>query len=258
MATRAPYRRFRRQFLRDVNEETHNHPFGDLYAELAREPFLIGVKTRNKYNDKGKLNGEYNVKKKGANVRSIGARYKADLGWIAIQVIPELQTFNAYFGTIAEIEEYGERFSIPMRPERTEKYMRLGREDEFDSSIRPEWSNGGYARYLEVPKHDVRKTKKIEPTASRHSGIKESDKTSRADITSTLDDVGVEQRILDFCKSCTGKRSISHRKHVTARTTAHVLSCLARFFREWGKCRVSHAHQVDVASVAVTPWRLVR
>jgi len=48
----------------DVIAETHNHPFGDIYAERGRERFLIGVKTRNKYRDIGKLNTEYNVKKR--------------------------------------------------------------------------------------------------------------------------------------------------------------------------------------------------
>jgi hypothetical protein len=59
-------------------------------------------------------------------------------------VIPELQTFNAYFGTIAQIEDRGERFSIPMQPQRTPRYIRLAQENEFDPSIRLEWSNGGY------------------------------------------------------------------------------------------------------------------
>jgi hypothetical protein len=33
--------------VRDVNAETHNHPFGDIYAEREGQPYLIGVKTRN-------------------------------------------------------------------------------------------------------------------------------------------------------------------------------------------------------------------
>jgi hypothetical protein len=134
---------------RDVNQETHNHPFGDIYAERDRRRLLLGVKTRNMYQVSGKLNGEYNIRKKGADVLSIARRYNADLGWVAIQVIPERQTFNAYFGTIAEIEESKERFSIPMmKPDKTARYVRLGQENEFDSSIRPEWSNGGYSAMM--------------------------------------------------------------------------------------------------------------
>ena len=92
------------------------------------------------------MNETYNIKKKGADVRVIGDRYNAELSWVAIQVVPELQTFNAYFGTIAQIEEVKERFSIRMKPEYTKIYERLGSEDEFDPSLRAEWSNGGYLR----------------------------------------------------------------------------------------------------------------
>jgi hypothetical protein len=67
---------------------------------------------------------------------------------VVIQAIPELQTFNAYFGTIEQIEEDKERFSIRMKPEYTQDYLRLGAPNEFDPSMRPEWSNGGYPRFL--------------------------------------------------------------------------------------------------------------
>jgi hypothetical protein len=137
------------QNVRDVNAETHHHPFGDIYAERGDQRFLIGVKTRCKHQNQkgGPLNETYNIKKKGADVRVIGDRYKAQLAWVVIQVVPELQTFNAYFGTIAQIEEVKERFSIRMKPAYAGMYERLGSEDEFDPSLRPEWSNGGYVRF---------------------------------------------------------------------------------------------------------------
>lgn len=131
---------------KNVNGQTHNHPFGDIYAERGRNRFLIGVKTRNKYQQSGPLNLTFNVRKKGFDVYEIAKRYNAELVWIAIQVIPELQTFKAFFGTIIQIEERGERFSIPMRPEDTTCYQRLGSEDEVDATIHKEWSNGGYSR----------------------------------------------------------------------------------------------------------------
>ena len=83
----------------DLNRETHNHPFGDIFATDGAR-FLIGVKTRNMYQVSGLLNPTYNVRKKGFDVWTIGNRYNAHLAWVAIQVIPERQTFNAYFGTI--------------------------------------------------------------------------------------------------------------------------------------------------------------
>jgi len=84
----------------------------------------------------------------GFDIWAIGKRYNADLAWVAIQVIPELQTFNAYFGTIKQIQERKERFSIPMKPDeiRDHGYERLGVEDEFDPSIRPEWSKWWLSR----------------------------------------------------------------------------------------------------------------
>jgi hypothetical protein len=132
--------------VKDMNAETHNHPFGDIYAERGGMRYLVGVKTRNKYQESGPLNATYNVKKRGVDVQSLGRRYNADLAWVAIAVIPEEQTFSAYFGTIAQIEESTERFSIQMKPEHTRRYELLGREDESDPSISPEWSNGGYPR----------------------------------------------------------------------------------------------------------------
>jgi hypothetical protein len=90
---------------RDVNVETHNYPFGDIYAERGPARFVVGVKTRNIYQVSGLLNPSYNVRKMGFDIGAIGKRYNAVLAWVVIQVIPELQTFNAYFGTIAQIEE---------------------------------------------------------------------------------------------------------------------------------------------------------
>jgi hypothetical protein len=133
--------------MRDMNTERFNHPFGDIYAERDTARYLIGVKTRNKYQVSGLINPTYNVRKRGADVKALAQLYSATLAWVAIAVVPEEQGFSAYFGTIAQIEEDRERFSIPMRPEQTMRYECLSRPlEEFDELIRPEWSNGGYAR----------------------------------------------------------------------------------------------------------------
>jgi hypothetical protein len=133
--------------VRDVNAEAPNHPFGDIYAERATVRYLIGVKTRNKYQASGLINPTYNVRKRGVDVDAIAQRHNAILAWVAIPVIPEEQSFSAYFGTISQIEDAGERFSIPMRPEQTVLYECLSRPlEESDQSIRADWSNGGYPR----------------------------------------------------------------------------------------------------------------
>src|ERR1700730_1328599 len=107
---------------RDINLETHNHPFGDVYAEEGPGRFVLGVKTRNMYQQCGLLNASINVSKKGFDIGAIGKRYNAILAWMAFQVIPELQTFNAYFGTIDQIQQHKTRFSIPMKPEEIRAY----------------------------------------------------------------------------------------------------------------------------------------
>jgi hypothetical protein len=133
--------------VRDMNVESANHPFGDIFAERAGARYLVGVKTRNRYQVSGLINPTYNVRKRGADVEAIARRHSATLAWVAIAVIPEEQTFSAFFGTIAQIEDAGERFSIPMQPEQTARYECLSRpREEFDPSILTEWSNGGYPR----------------------------------------------------------------------------------------------------------------
>jgi hypothetical protein len=131
--------------VRDMNAERMNHPFGDIYAERLGVRYMIGVKTRNKYQVSGLLNSTYNIKKKGADVQTIARRHDAQLAWVAIQVIPEHHTFWSYFGTITMIEESGERFSIPMRASETPKYECLA-DQKTDTAILIEWSNGGFNR----------------------------------------------------------------------------------------------------------------
>jgi hypothetical protein len=133
--------------IRDLNKPAH-HPFADVYAERRSTRYLIGVKTRNKFQVSGLLNPTYNVKKKGADVRTIAARYGAELAWVAIQIVPELHVLWSYFGTVEQIEENGERFSIPMRASDTVRYECLAN-NETDQTLRPEWSNGGFARSRE-------------------------------------------------------------------------------------------------------------
>lgn len=133
--------------IRELNSDFRNHPFGDVCATRGGKRYLIGVKTRNKYQVSGLLNPTYNVRKRGADVEKIARLNRAELAWVAISVIPEAQKFSAYFGTLFQIQEDGERFSIPMQPVRTSQYERLSRTpEEFDSLIREEWSNGGYPR----------------------------------------------------------------------------------------------------------------
>ena len=131
--------------VRELNSELPNHPFADIRATRGGKSYVIGVKTRNKYQVSGLLNPTYNIRKKGADVGAIARQHGAILGWVAISVIPEESKFSAYFGTIDQIQKGGERFSIPMMPEQLTRYECLSRPiEEADPSIHPQWSNGGY------------------------------------------------------------------------------------------------------------------
>ena len=123
-----------------MNEETHNHHFGDLFGVRGGENFLIGVKTRNRLQVSGKLNPTFNITKRERDLTPLANKYDATLAWVAIQVDPEYQKFSAYFGTIDQIMEAKERFSIPMNEDKVLAYERLAR-NELDEVIKPEWTN---------------------------------------------------------------------------------------------------------------------
>jgi hypothetical protein len=129
--------------VRDLNSPIPHHPFADVLANLKGKPFIIGVKTRCKFKDDGRLNDYYNMVKRGADVAAIAESYRAQPAWMTIQVVPELQTFSAFWGKLTT-----ERLSVPMRERDTEKYKRDGyclADNEIDPTILAEWSNGGYA-----------------------------------------------------------------------------------------------------------------
>jgi hypothetical protein len=139
---------------RDMNEEIFNFPFADIYAERNGTQYLIGVKTRNKYQASGPLNPCFNVRKKGFDVNGIAAQYGATLAWVAVQAIPELSTCWAYFGTVDQIQECGERFSIPMTDAAVSRYECLA-SDEVDESLDPRLTNGGFPMFLRTASADT-------------------------------------------------------------------------------------------------------
>jgi Holliday junction resolvase len=53
--------------VEELNTDFSNHPFGDICAERNGARYLIGVKTRNKYQASGLINPTYNVRKRGVN-----------------------------------------------------------------------------------------------------------------------------------------------------------------------------------------------
>lgn len=123
------------------------HPFADYYAERKGHRFIISVRTRNMYlknansrDGKLKINPCYNICKKTTDVRQIANIHNAEPAWITIQVDAEAQSYSAYFGTIADLNAKGERYSVPMTPDCTAGYDSLA-SDWRDLEIKPEWTN---------------------------------------------------------------------------------------------------------------------
>jgi hypothetical protein len=121
--------------VRDLNSPTPNHQFGDVLAERDDVNYMIGVKTRNKFQENGSLNAQYNMRKPGVDVVAVADRYRAVPAWVTIQVIAEIQTFSAYFGT-----DLTDRNWISMHERHTRSYICFAT-DEFDETISPEWTN---------------------------------------------------------------------------------------------------------------------
>jgi len=121
-----------------------NFSYADILASRNGQPFLIGVKSRNEFQDNGKLNPCYNAvlirndKKKvleglgkaeaqitailWEGVDKIAARWRATPAWIAIALRPEQGTYSAYFGLVSVIRR---RRSIPMNPADRAAYVEL-------------------------------------------------------------------------------------------------------------------------------------
>lgn len=128
------------ELVRDLNTEMANHPFADAFAARDPEKYIVGVRTRNKYTAAGPLNSPYNVCTKGVDLSWLESRYDARLACLALQVDVEAQLFSAFFATLAQVNELGIRYSIPMTAKATARYECLAR-NEHDPSIRPEWTN---------------------------------------------------------------------------------------------------------------------
>lgn len=93
--------------VRNLNEARMNFPFADYYARKDGEEYLISVKTRNKYERRGKLNCRYKMGDTDSKLRKIYSddsykEYHSCVpAWMAISM--EEITFDAYWGLISEM-----------------------------------------------------------------------------------------------------------------------------------------------------------
>ncbi len=121
----------------DLNKIVMNFPFADFSAKRGRTKYIISVKSRNKYEHTGNLNSRYKLgdTEKKLNKIKTEAKYSEykfhEPAWLAISF--EENTFDAYFGTIEQLEN---KRGILMSEKNLLKYERFtDRENhDFDSA----------------------------------------------------------------------------------------------------------------------------
>lgn len=97
--------------IKNLNDESMNFPFADLYAEKNGESHIISIKARNKFQKNGMLNSSYNL---GSNSYSKASKaeekFNAKAYWMAVQF--DNDTVSIYFGSLIELEG---KESIPIK-----------------------------------------------------------------------------------------------------------------------------------------------
>ena len=113
--------------IHNLNAEQTNHSYADIYAEKDTHKYVISVKTRNKLQAGGTLNGLYNLSSSGNHYETAAIAEnskKAKAAWIAIAV--EENVFSAYFGLLADLNG---KNGIPMTEIAISKYQCLAKNE---------------------------------------------------------------------------------------------------------------------------------
>ena len=88
--------------IRNLNDDSMNATFADIYCEKDDVRYVISVKARNKFQKNGKLNTRYNLGKD-VYEKALASekKYKAKACWLAIQF--DHNSFSIYFGQLMEL-----------------------------------------------------------------------------------------------------------------------------------------------------------
>ena len=88
--------------IRNLNDQTMNEAFADIYCEKGEKKYVISVKARNKYQADGTLNSRYNL---GTNAyekaQRTAQKYGAEPYWMAIQF--DTHSYSVYFGSLESL-----------------------------------------------------------------------------------------------------------------------------------------------------------
>lgn len=88
--------------IRNLNDDSMNETFADIYCEKDGIIYIISVKARNKFQKNGKLNARYNL---GDSVYEKAllaeGKFNAIACWMAVQF--DHNSFTIYFGKLSEL-----------------------------------------------------------------------------------------------------------------------------------------------------------
>lgn len=111
----------------DLNEIKKNAPFADFFAIRDGSEYIISVKTRNKFENTGKLNSRYKLGSSNLLLEKFLATPEfepycsATPAWLAISM--EENTFDAYWGILSDLP--GNQRGIPMSKSAKQTYTCL-------------------------------------------------------------------------------------------------------------------------------------
>ena len=115
--------------VRNLNIENNNNKYADIYAEKGAEKYVISVRTRNKYENNGSLNGRYKLKADcHEQAAKMEKKFDASAAWVTIAIETDKGTFDAYFGTLESLQG---NTGVPMSEKATCNYEKLARHESL-------------------------------------------------------------------------------------------------------------------------------
>ena len=91
--------------IQNLNMKNDNYKFADIYAERNNQRYVISVKTRNKYENNGRLNNRYKLGKDVFEfAKEVENIYKAKAAWMTIAFEADKGTFDAFFGLLTSLD----------------------------------------------------------------------------------------------------------------------------------------------------------
>jgi hypothetical protein len=119
--------------IKNLNDQKRNYPYADLYAERGGQKYVISVKTRNRYQNNGRLNNRYKLGTDcESKAKKAELKFKAMAAWMAISIFDTL--YSVYFGTL---ESLAGKTGIPMDDNDTMKYDCFAKDKQHGLDFKP-------------------------------------------------------------------------------------------------------------------------